>query len=360
MRRMRTENLKPNMIVARTIYDSDARILLQAGILLTDNYIRRLTEKDISSVYIRDQFDDEASIADVISDQTRLETIKVAKESFNNLENQRNLNVGMVKNVVKNIINDLLSNSEILIHLTDIRSFDDYTFAHSVNVCILSIITGLTMGYNDAKLKDLGVGALLHDIGKVKVDKEILNKKSDLTLEEYTQIKRHSEYGFNILREYPDISLLSAHIAFQHHERWDGQGYPRGLAGNDIHEYARIVAAADVYDALLADRPYRPAYSVNQAINILNRMSGNSLDPVCITALKANIAVYPIGSFVELNTGDIAIVVDVNKAAPTRPVIRIYYDKYKKGVAQPREIDLSTLSTVMITRLIPSDEIPLA
>ncbi len=360
MRRLRTENLKPNMVVARTIYDSDARILLQAGMLLTEKYIRRLTEKDISSVYIRDQFEDDAEVPDVVSDRTRLETIKVAKESFRNLENQRNLNVGMVKNMVKNIINDLLSKNEILIHLTDIRSFDDYTFAHSVNVCILSIITGLTMGYNDTKLRDLGVGALLHDVGKIKVDKEVLNKTSDLTSEEYSQIKKHSEYGFNMLREYPDISLLSAHIAFQHHERWDGQGYPRGLAGNDIHEYARIVAAADVYDALLADRPYRPAYSVSQAINILNRMSGNSLDPVCITALKANIAVYPIGTFVELNTGDIAVVVDVNKSAPTRPVIKIYYDKYQKAVSQPREIDLSTLSTVMITRLLSNEEIPFA
>ncbi|MBC7076240.1 MAG: HD-GYP domain-containing protein, partial [Syntrophomonadaceae bacterium] len=243
----------------------------------------------------------------------------------------------------------LLSNRDILIHMSDIRTFDDYTFAHSVNVCILSLITGITLGYDDLKLRDLGIGALLHDIGKTKIDKEILNKPDDLTKEEFNEIKKHTVYGFKILRQYDDIPLLSAHIAYQHHERWDGQGYPRGLSDKNIHEYARIVAVADVYDALLADRPYRPSYTVNQAITILKRMSGIYLDANCVDSLIANIAIYPIGSVIELNTGEIGVVVDVNKKAPSKPVVKIILDKNNRKLPQPYEVDLSKFSTVVIT-----------
>ncbi len=359
VRRIKTVNLKPDMVVARTIIDSDSRVLLSSGMCLNEQYISRLSELGIASIFIKDGLlDDEVLVNDIVSEQTRAETVKVIKTSFAKLEKSSNFNVQAVKNVVNNILDELLNNSNILVHLTDIRSFDDYTFGHSVNVCVLSIITALSLGYSEPKLKELGVGALLHDIGKTKIDKEILNKPGDLTPEEFNEIQRHTEYGFNILREYMEISLLSAHIAFQHHERWDGNGYPRGLGGLDIHQYARIVAVADVYDALLADRPYRPAYNVNQALNILTRMAGSYLDFDCVMSLKSNVAIYPIGSFVQLTTGDICIVIDVNKNNPARPKLRIVLDKNKKRIANPREIDLSRLKTIMITRPIHEDEVP--
>ncbi len=359
MRRIKTANLKPEMVVARTIIDSDSRVLLNSGMPLNDKYIERLSELGIASIYIKDGLlDDEAQVYDIVSEKTRTETIKVIKSSFTHLEKNSNFNVEAVKNLVKNIIAELLENRNTLLHLTDIRSFDDYTFGHSVNVCILSIITALTLGYSEPKLKELGLGALLHDIGKTRIDKEILNKPGDLTPEEFNEIKRHTDYGFAILRNYPDVSLLSAHIAFQHHERWDGNGYPRGLVGSEIHHHSRIVAAADVYDALLADRPYRPAYNVTQALNILTRMAGSYLDFDCVMALKSNVAIYPVGSFVQLTTGDICIVVDANKNNPTRPKLKIILDKDKKRLSHPREIDLSRLKTIMITRPIHEEEIP--
>ena len=157
--------------------------------------------------------------------------------------------------MVDQIIDELLADLSVLVNLTDIRTFDDYTFASLSNVSVLAIMTGITMGYNDLQLKELGVGAILHDLGKIRIDKSILSKTGELSKEEYEEVKRHPVYGFEILRQYQDVSLLSANVAFQHHERWDGSGYPRGLSGENILEYARIVAACDVYDALLADRP---------------------------------------------------------------------------------------------------------
>lgn len=346
------------MVVARSIYNSDGRVLLHAGIILDDVYIKRLQQMGIYSVYVKDDLIDDLNlhIPELISETTRINTIKDIKQNFLNLEKNRKLNIRAVKTLVDNILDELLLNSNVLVHLSDIRTFDDYTFAHSVNVCVLSIVTGITLGYHDLKLKELGLGALLHDVGKTRIDKSIINKPDDLTREEFAEIKRHTEYGFEILRQYDEISLLSAHVAYQHHERWDGNGYPRQLAGENIHEYARIVAVADVYDALLADRPYRPSYTVNQALTVLKRMGGIYLDKNCVTALISNIAIYPIGTIVELSTGDIGVVVDNNKEFPNKPVLRIIFDKSSRKLCSPHEIDLSKLSTVVIRRALTQEE----
>lgn len=358
VRRIKVNDLKPNMIIARSIYSGDSKILLHEGMILTRDSIRRLYELGIHSVYIKEELIEEVGYSrDIITDEIRMGTIKTVKDNFESLENHLKLNMHLIKHIVDEIINELLENDHILIQLTDIRAFDDYLFSHSVNVCVLSILTGITMGYNLDRLKELGLGALLHDIGKTKIDKEILNKPDDLSRQEFDEVKRHTRYGFDILREYEEISLLSAHIAYQHHERWDGQGYPRGLHGKDIHEYARIVAVADVYDALLADRPYRPSYTVNQALTILERMSGIYLEPYCVTALISNIAIYPVGGLVEISTGYIGIVVDVNRNAPTKPVVKIIMDNEGRRLPRTHEVDLSQLSTIMIVKPLSNKDI---
>lgn len=356
MRRIRINELKSGMIVARTITDSEGRILLRSGIQLNESYIDKLRGIGLNSVYIRDSLNG-IEVRDVISDETRIETIRVVKESFRGLENQHKLNIRMVKSMVDQIIDELLAELNVLVNLNDIRAFDDYTFAHSVNVAVLSIMTGITLGYHDMQLKELGVGAILHDVGKTRIDKSILSKPGDLSKEEFSEVKRHTNYGFEILRQHPDVSLLSAHVAFQHHERWDGNGYPRGLAGDNIIDYARIVAVCDVYDALLADRPYRAAYTVNQALTVLKRMGGIYLDPHCVDALISNIAVYPIGSVIELSTGEVGVVVDVNKEAPTRPIVRLVFDRYGCLLQRPQEVDLSKYSTVIVTKSLSEEAI---
>jgi len=357
LKRILVKDLKPGMVVGRAIFSSDGRVLLHSGMVLTDAYIEGLARLGVNSVYIRDEIFGGFEIQDVISEETRVYTVKVMRDSFLRLEKNHSLNIRMVKDTVDSIIDELFLNHNLLLNLSDIRTYDDYTFAHSVNVSILSIMAGMTMGYDRMRLNELGLGALLHDIGKIRISTDVLNKPGDLTREEFMEIKQHPQYGFDILRNYNDVSLLSSHIAFQHHERWDGQGYPRSLAGKEIHEYARIVAVADVYDALLADRPYRPSYSLNQTLTIIKRMSGIYLDPTCVTALVANVAVYPIGTVVELSTGDIGMVVDVNRESPARPVIRIVFNSRKIRLSTIREIDLSKLTTVLIIRTLGDNEI---
>jgi HD-GYP domain-containing protein (c-di-GMP phosphodiesterase class II) len=357
LKRILVKDLKPGMVVGRAIFSSEGRVLLHSGMVLTDTYIAGLDRLGVNSVYIRDEIFGSFAIQDVISEETRNYTVKMMRDSFTGLEKNHGLNIRVVKDTVDNIIDELFSNRNLLLNLSDIRTYDDYTFAHSVNVSILSMMAGITMGYDRMQLHELGLGALLHDIGKIRISLDILNKPGELTREEFMEIKQHPQYGFDILRCYNDVSLLSSHIAFQHHERWDGQGYPRSLVGKDILEYARVVAVADVYDALLADRPYRPSYSLNQTLTIIKRMSGIYLDPTCVNALLANVAVYPVGTIVELSTGDIGMVVDVNRVSPARPVVRIVFNSRRKRLSTIREIDLSKLTTVLIVKTLSDHEI---
>jgi len=358
MRRVSTKYLQPGMKIARNVYNSNGKVLLAAGMIITQGYIERLTELGIASVYVNDGvFDGLENIPDVISEQSRQETTKLVKASFEALEANRQINLRAVRKSVDTIIDELLANRDVLFHLVDIRSYDDYTFSHSVNVCILSLMTAITLGYDHLKLKELGIGALLHDIGKTRIDKSILNKPGELNAEELEIVRQHPQHGYEILRTYDDVPLLSAHVSFQHHECWGGKGYPRGLSGEHIHEYARIAAVADVYDALLADRPYRPAYSINQAVTIISRMSNSFFEPRAVAALISNIATFPIGSVVLLSSGQVGMVVDVNKNAPTRPIIRVLYDQYSRRLRNPHEIDLTRLSTVFITKTLSEEEI---
>ncbi len=357
MKRVAVDNLKSDMIVARAIFNDDGRILLHSGVVLTNVYIKRLKKLGIDYIYVRNEIFGDLKYRDVVAAETRSNTIRMVKENFNKIEQKHSLNIRVIKETVSDIVDELLVNREILFSLSDIRAFDNYTFAHSVNVCILAIMTGITMGYSRIQLNELGVGALLHDIGKLRVNLKTLNKPGELTRNEFREIKQHPEFGFRILRDYEDLSLLSTHVAYQHHERWDGQGYPRNLAGENILEYARITAVADVYDALLANRPYRPPYSINQAVNILKRMSGIHLDPICVNALVTNIAVYPIGTIVKLNTGDTGIVVDTNRQHPTRPIVKVILNSRGQRVTNKHEVDLSKTKTIMVVKALSEEEI---
>lgn len=357
MRRVHIDHIQEGMELGRNIFSADGRILLGAGVKLTGYYIARLKALGISAVFIHDERLGDFEFPEIISEQSRIQTLTAIRDCFINLQQSRNMNVARVKGAVNTLIEDILSNNQTMIGLTDICSFDDCTYQHSLNVCILSLIVGMGLNYSQEQLLEIGTGALLHDVGKTQVDISILNKEEPLTETEFGEIKNHCQYGFDILRSYEELSLLSAHIAFQHHEKWNGQGYPRSLAGNRIHEYARITAAADVYDALMSDRPYHHPFTLPEAITILQKMEGSHLDPAITEALIKNIAIYPVGSIVELNTGKLAVVIKVSKEKPYYPVVRIIYNLRTKKTTSFYELDLSNTSTISIVRVLSEMEI---
>lgn len=255
------------------------------------------------------------------------------------------------------LLDNVISNHNTLIHLEDIRSHDDYLLMHSLNVAILSMMTGLTLGYNEAKLMDLGLGSLLHDIGMIMVDPNILNKAGGLTSEESEQVKKHPEIGFNILRTFREIPTKATHIAYQHHEKVDGTGYPRQLDRKSILEYALITAVADTFDAVVSDRPFRKGYSTTDGLIIAKKLANTYFDQEILEAFASNIAMYPVGCLISLNTGHIALVTSATRINSTRPLVQVVCDSNYNLIYPTFEINLQKTNEVSIIKRLSNEEV---
>lgn len=348
--------LKPGMILAKAIYNSDGQILLSSGVTLKETYIQKLMQLGISRVYIDTKETSDIIIEDVICEQNRFQAKKIIRETMNNVYMGGKIATKEVFNIVNNILDDLLKNKDIMLNLSDIKAVDDYTFGHSVNVCVLSLITGIAMGYNTERLSKLGIGAILHDIGKIAIPKEILNKPSKLTDEEYEVIKEHPRLGYDIIKKHPNISALSAMVVLTHHERYDGKGYPLGKKGEEIHEFSRILAVADVYDALTSDRVYKKKIFPHEAIEYLISMGNHQFDYEIVKIFALHVACYPVGTVVKLSTGDNGIVVEVNKSYPNRPKVRCIRNKQGDKYDEKLEISLVDQPSITIMEVLENIE----
>lgn len=353
MLRMSVHNIKPGSKVGKSVYSADGRVLLAAGQEIKKEYVDRLIQLGIFSVYIDDDRTKDVMVLDVISEESRREATYMVMETMQGLEKKRQvINVRGIKDVINNIIDELVSQKKLVVNLMDIRSYDDYIYNHSVGVCILSLTTGISLNYDPLKLRDLGVGALLHDVGKVKISPEILNKPGKYTPEEFDAVKKHVDYGFEMLRGRDDMSIFSAHVAYQHHERVNGNGYSRGLGEKDITEFAKIAGIADVYDALTADRVYRKKFLPHEALELIQAEVGTQFDPRLVNVFFDNIAIYPVGTMLELNTGEKGVVIEVEKGLSQRPTVRILTDSNGGEVPERKERNLIEELTVFVTRVL--------
>ncbi|OEF98392.1 HD-GYP domain-containing protein [Desulfuribacillus alkaliarsenatis] len=359
MRLIALQNLEAHKehTLAKNILAENGQILLRAGTKLTAKLILRLQIRRIPYVYIDDPLTEGINPIDVVSEETRRKALEKTSTIINNLmKKKRDKIIGRdefnIKKEVEAIITDVQRHPGSMYNMVNMQSMDDYLFHHSVNVGIISVILGVGLKYSKDKLIELGIGATLHDVGKTLIPIEILNKPGILNELEYDLMKEHSMLGFEILKEQPGIPLISAHVALQHHERWNGSGYPRGLAKLEQHEYARITAIADVYDALTSTRSYRKAYLPHEAVELLFGAGNHHFDYELVKMFRDKIAIYPIGMSVLLNDGRIAVVSEENKISPQRPKVRVIMNNDKTPVTESYEIDLYTDPKVMISEVI--------
>jgi len=348
---MRIAALSPNLVgkkLARTIRDTEGKVLLAAGMALTPAYIKSLEKRGFRWVYVENELAPDITVTEAVNEETHQKALQVAKKTLEG----RTLPAGGVaeaRKVVEKIISELEGNSELCYTMSVVRSIDEYTFEHSVNVCILSLIIGSALHYSREDLHRLGVGALLHDLGKIHMP-ELVRKEGSLTPGEWERMKEHTTLGFNDLRRHFDLSLLSAHVAYQHHERLDGSGYPRGLKGSEIHEFGLISAVADVYDAMNADRPYRSRREPQEAAEELRQQAGKTLHPEMVKKLLEKVALYPTASIVLLSSGEVGVVVGQTDD-PARPRVRVVADAAYRLV-EPHELDLRERPDLTIKKLL--------
>ncbi len=281
MKKIRIENLQPGMILAKTIYSVDGKLLVREKTQLSYSLINRLREMGLPAAFVITSYDEEKTEAlDVVTEKTRLELVKILANLDGELRLGKSRKSILPENkLVLGMLDEINRNRRAPIGLTDIRLQGDYIFGHSINVAVFGVRIGAELGYKSKQLYDLAVGCLLHDIGMTSIPIEILNKNENLTTEELAIIRSHPEKGFEIIRRDTSMPAVSAHVAYQHHERYNGSGYPRGMAGTMIHQFARIAAIADVYDALTTEKLYRKAYATFEAVKYIQERRNSEFDP---------------------------------------------------------------------------------
>ncbi|WP_436238001.1 HD-GYP domain-containing protein [Paenibacillus sp. LjRoot153] len=350
---------QPGMRLAKNIYNDDGMVLLAVNVELTQRLLDRLFSYGIDYIYIEDARTNDIIQPDVIQDETRSKAVTEIRNTFKKVMEDSNkrgavnyYDIGRnFRDVMKMIIDDLSAHEGAMVMLNNMNVKDNYLFQHSVNVSIYAIMLGISYGYSRDKLETLGLGALLHDIGKTKVPLGILRKPSQLTPDEFKEMKNHTTYGFNLLKDEPNIPLLSAHCALQHHERINGSGYPRGIQGNEINEFSRWIGLVDSYDAMTTTRVYRRPLLPHEAMEQLFAGSGTMYDQSQIALFRDKIAIYPLGITVRLNTGEYGIVSKLNMAVPQRPTIRVLQDEAGTVLKEPYEIDLSSKLSTLISEI---------
>lgn len=275
----------------------------------------------------------------VLSKETQLEAFKAVSDVVHQVKNDAVINGEQTRAVMRTLVDEVLQAPDAIMNLMDIKSFDDYTFTHNVNVSAISLLIGSSMGLTKNELEELATGCMLHDVGKIKIAIDLLNKEGSLSDDEFVELRSHPRQGYDILVKSRGLSEESRLVALQHHEKFQGNGYPANLRGNEITLYARICSVADVYDALTTDRPYRLAMSPYDAIKILTSGIDRHFDPNVLTAFIRKFSLYPAGSFVRLNDASIALVLRNNPESVIRPVVKLLKDS--KGEKYPDRIEIN-------------------
>lgn len=348
---LKAEDLKPGMKLKSDFINERGRLFLAEGTTLTSHMIDRLKELGIPYISV---VQDNDIIEPLQRDKTGYEirtenflkvygnTNKVVKELFESVQTGRRLDLEGIRETVGVFIEILNEDENIVPKLQRIHMTDEYTFYHSINVSILAILIGKWLKMPDKELRKLGYTGVFHDIGKCRVPREIINKPDNLDKKEWSVMKQHPIFGYNVLKK---NNILSSDVlmgVLMHHERKDGSGYPLGLKDDKIHTYGKIVAVADIFDAMMSDRVYRKKRPPFQVAEYIADRSFDSLDPYVARTFLQGISRFFVGNKVRLNDGRIGKVIYIYPYQPTKPVV----------LAEGEFLDFSKKTEVSITEII--------
>lgn len=318
--------IRDGMISARKILGRNGELLLNQGTVIHVSYIKRLSELGYSGIYVEDKLSEDIDVTEIISQDLRFKTVRTLKTTYSTLESGEDITEKRMKDInllIDSIVEEVLSTKGLMINMMDLKLFDDYTFYHSVNVTVLSVTLGIGLNLNKDQLYKLALAALLHDIGKVFIPRDILNKPGKLTDFEFETMKGHSYKGYQYLKDHFEIPVVSYIGILQHHERYDGTGYPLNTKGKQISLFGRLIAITDIYDALTSNRPYRNALSPSEAVEYVMGAGGTVIDPEVARCFMQNVAPYPVGICVRLSNNAEGLVVENYKDCCMRPKVKV-------------------------------------
>lgn len=329
------KDLQPGMTLERDIYtfnpDTHKIEKIEAQQKLTECQIKNFTSiaaKNIAGAYIDDGNGKILTqVETLIPNELKWIAISTMKQAFQMFEQTaQGLHIeaiNQISDVARQLVDIIETNKQIMLNIFDLKLYDDYTYNHSLGVATISIAIGTALRLSRQELCELGLCALMHDIGKTKVPIEIINKPGKLTKEEFDIIKKHPALGAEFMAENHLVNDRVYEGVLSHHEKYDGTGYPNGVAGKDISLFGRIISVADVFDALTSARPYHNPALPKDGIEYIMGGSGKAFDVQVVHAFLQKISPYPVGSCVKLSNGQLAIVVRQRKSSPLRPKVRL-------------------------------------
>lgn len=353
MRHVSVETVQPGNVLGRAIYASDGRPLLNAGVQLTVGMLSTLRRLGVAMLYIEDKRFQDVVVEEVVSEETRREALSNFALAVQHISGGKDFNTKQVSLTASSLIDEIMRNKKVLVNLSDIRTVDNGSFIHALNVCILSIAIGTHMGLNRNQLQDLALGALFHDIGKVVLPEGLMKaEESDLPQGLLTD-EKHTWRGYKRLRKRNEVSIVAAHVCLQHHEHVDGTGFPRRIKGDDMHPLAKIVAVANAFDNLIAGSDDKPPMLPHTATEYIMSQANKKYDHEVVFHFLRTVAVYPTGLSVKLDNGLTGIIVGQHKGLPSRPVVRAFVKEDGQWEShEVKEIDLATATTTFIQKVL--------
>jgi HD-GYP domain-containing protein (c-di-GMP phosphodiesterase class II) len=340
--------------------------LLRAGTEIKPEYRDALVRQGIRAVYVDDELSAGIDVPEALTQRTQRAAETALHRAFEVAPSALAAGgplpartISDMKKVAQMIAADLAASGDAVLAIADLASADAYTLQHSIDVTVLGLLLGRRVfnlygwvNYRggrsfdriDERLATLGLGLLLHDVGKLIVPSTVLNKAGPLEAEEWELVRRHPVAGIELLPG-DAISPLAKSVVRSHHERWDGSGYPDSRAGGKISQLARIASVADVYDAITSERPYRDARPAHVGHGAIVEGSGTEFDPEVVAAFRKVVAPYPVGTEITLRDGRSGIVASIRATAPDRPVVRITHDAEGRLV-DPVEIPVAGLGDI--------------
>lgn len=331
MRLVPIEHLKDGDIIAKDIVSYDGGVLLCHDTRFKEVFKSRLIERNISEVYIDDEISRGIEPSGIIESSVKQRMTHDIRKQFDKLKDRLEIDINVISEITTGLI-EQLNQKEMILELDDLKTNDCYTYEHCLAVAILTNIVCNKMSMNIFQKEKIVMGAVIHDIGKIIIPKDILNKPGRLSKEEYEIIKSHPEIGYKMIKDNTELSPITKLAVLCHHEREDGSGYPLGK-GEELHIGTKIVAACDLYHALISDRCYRQGLPINEVIAIAQK---EAINPEIRTIIENSFAYYPVGCMIQLNDGKLGIVEKNISADIRRPIIRIIDKENGKLVAKSK------------------------
>ncbi|MGE5397427.1 MAG: HD-GYP domain-containing protein [Chitinophagales bacterium] len=341
MRKIGVAQLKPGVALGRNLYSDDGRLLLAQGTVIEESYLQSMLSKGIEFVYLKDEESSTRKHRKSFSD-TYAEALEAIRGFMTETKLGRPLPQDEVEETVNSLVELVFDEVDIFKQMRIMHGKDSYLFTHSVNVGLLCILISRWLKCSKKEIKKAGLAGIFHDLGKVYISNDILLKPGKLTDEEFIEVKKHSQLGYNAITQNEWIPDDVANGILMHHERLDGSGYPMGVSSTGLNYLARLVAVADIYDAITSNRVYSRKESPYAAAEILWNESFGKLDGRIAKVFYDRVSSFYIGNRVVLSNGEVGTVVFVDPGLPTRPIVQVgemFYDLRERHVTITEIVD---------------------